>query len=81
MASFFIKVLPKKYSTILAPLQPENINSLFLVESGPDDCDTSLFPLPTQKNKMGTSTEGVQQALMKILDMREQESAELKKRN
>ena len=27
MVSFFIKGLPKKYSTILAPLQPENINS------------------------------------------------------
>ena len=55
--------------------------SLFLVESGPDDCDNSLFPLPTQReNKTGTSAEGMQQALMKILDMRKQESAELKKK-
>ena len=57
MVSFFIKGLPKKYSTMLAPLQPETINSalqklsLFLVESGPDDYDNSLFPIILKKNK------------------------------
>ena len=87
MVSFFIKGLPKKYSTMLAPLQPENINSalqklsLFLVESGPDDYDNSLFPIPSQKEqKPSGQTEGVQQALMKILDIREKETEELKKK-
>ena len=87
MVSFFIKGLPKKYSTMLAPLQPETINSalqklsLFLVESGPDDYDNSLFPIPSQKEqKPSGQAEGVQQALIKILDIREKETEELKKK-
>ena len=86
MVSFFIKGLPRKYSTILAPLQPENINSalqklsLFLVESEPDTYDNNLLPLSSQRPKIDSLGEGVQQALLKVLESREKESAELKKK-
>ena len=58
MVSFVIKGLPKKYSTMLAPLQPETINSalqklrpVFWLNQGQMDYDNSLFPIPSQKEQ------------------------------